>query len=994
MADILDRLKAALADRYRIERELGSGGMATVYLAEDLKHHRKVAVKVLRPELASVLGPERFLQEIEIAAQLQHPHILALYDSGDADGFLYYVMPYIEGQSLRDKLAKEGELPIGEAIRILRDVVDALDHAHKHGVVHRDIKPDNVLLTERHALVTDFGVAKAVSEATGAEKLTTEGVALGTPSYMSPEQAAADPHVDHRADIYGVGAVAYELLTGRPPFLGTTPQMILSAHMTDTPEPVSKYRESVPPTLEQLVMKCLEKKAADRWQSAEELLPQLEALATPTGGITPTETKRVSATRAPVSSKTRTAAVAAVVVVAAVTAWFLLLRPSRPTTPTLDPNTLAVLPFRITGDSGLTYLREGMVDALHAKFTGEGGPRAVDPRTTMSAWRETVEDESEDLPLEESVRLAGQLGAGLVLLGGIVEAGDQLTLSGSLHDVPGGEELVQASVAGAGDSLSALMDRLVVQLLSLEAGEAATSVQTLSGSLDAVRAYLQGQRALRTGFPLEAVRHFDRAIELDSSFALAAVGLGRAGSFAGNTNTDAGGRGARLAWELRDHLSGRDRALVTAWRGRNTPGWTSWVDRIQDAEAAVELAPDDPVTWSMLGQLRSLVGIYLGDSAEIRRGLGALDRAWELDSSQVDVLWIRVDRAMRLGDTAVVRRLGPRLVTADSATHLSALTRWRVGRALNDSVEIERARREFGRSQAEVTNIGYRTADEGLPYDDWELSLALFEAEAMTDRARQQAMEQHRKLAGLKGQPSREIALADSLIEMGFFAWYMASSHIRQAVWGPGYDSAAAEKAAVFKSSALDSSWTGVNQYFALCPWGVWAAYQGDERDAREAVALMAEIVANDGANPICLYTIEAVLEGAVAGGRSPALERLDSLMQADGGTSAASIRGGPGFGSMANFVVARLREAQGDLPRALAAIRRRWIATSPAPQQSLPAFLREEGRLAALAGDTAGAIRAYQHYLILRTDPEPVVESEVDEVRRALARLIGEPGR
>jgi serine/threonine-protein kinase len=201
MADQLERLKVALANRYQIERELGSGGMATVYLAEDLKHHRKVAVKVLRPELAAALGADRFHREIEIAANLNHPHVLPLLDSGEADTFLYYVMPFVEGQSLRDKLAQEGELPIGEAVRIIRDVVDALAHAHKHGVVHRDIKPDNVLLSERHALVTDFGVAKAVSEATGAEKLTTEGVALGTPSYMSPEQAAADPHIDHRADI-------------------------------------------------------------------------------------------------------------------------------------------------------------------------------------------------------------------------------------------------------------------------------------------------------------------------------------------------------------------------------------------------------------------------------------------------------------------------------------------------------------------------------------------------------------------------------------------------------------------------------------------------------------------------------------------------------------------------------------------------------------------------------------------------------------------------
>jgi serine/threonine protein kinase len=200
----LDRLKTALSDRYTIEREIGSGGMATVYLAHDIRHERNVAVKVLRPELAAALGPERFLREIRVAANLHHPHILPLYDSGEADGFLYYVMPYEKGQSLRDKLAKEGELPITEAVRILKEVVDALAHAHEQGVVHRDIKPDNVLLSGRHALVTDFGVAKAVSDATGQDKLTTAGVALGTPAYMAPEQATAHEHIDHRADIYAV----------------------------------------------------------------------------------------------------------------------------------------------------------------------------------------------------------------------------------------------------------------------------------------------------------------------------------------------------------------------------------------------------------------------------------------------------------------------------------------------------------------------------------------------------------------------------------------------------------------------------------------------------------------------------------------------------------------------------------------------------------------------------------------------------------------------
>jgi eukaryotic-like serine/threonine-protein kinase len=299
VSENLDRLKAALASRYTIEREVGAGGMATVFLAQDLRHERRVAVKVLRPELAATLGPDRFLREIKIAAQLQHPHILPLLDSGEADGFLYYVMPFIEGESLRDRLTRKGELPVPEAVRLLRDVADALSYAHGRGVVHRDIKPDNIMIAGRHALVMDFGVAKAVSEATGRQSLTTVGVALGTPTYMAPEQAAADPHVDHRADIYALGVMGYELLTGQPPFTGLTPQQVLAAHVTEAAKPVSERRAACPPALAEVIMRCLAKRAADRWQSAEELVERLEAVGTPSGGVTPTQTQPTTAFMAP-----------------------------------------------------------------------------------------------------------------------------------------------------------------------------------------------------------------------------------------------------------------------------------------------------------------------------------------------------------------------------------------------------------------------------------------------------------------------------------------------------------------------------------------------------------------------------------------------------------------------------------------------------------------------------------------------------------------------
>ncbi|MCG6989659.1 MAG: protein kinase [Gemmatimonadetes bacterium] len=284
MDSTADRLQAALAGRYAIEREFGGGGMANVYLAEDLRHHRKVAIKVLPPEVGETLGAARFLREVEVAARLQHPNIVPLLDSGEVGGLCFYVMPYVEGEALRERLAREGALPVAEASSILREVVDALSHAHAHGVVHRDIKPGNIMLSGRHAVVLDFGVSKAVTKATTQQTLTSTGIALGTPAYMAPEQAVADSAQDHRVDIYAVGVVAYEMLTGHPPFAGASVMEMIAAHVTASPEPLERRRPDVPPGLAAVVMKCLAKQPAGRWRTADELLAELDPYATPRGG--------------------------------------------------------------------------------------------------------------------------------------------------------------------------------------------------------------------------------------------------------------------------------------------------------------------------------------------------------------------------------------------------------------------------------------------------------------------------------------------------------------------------------------------------------------------------------------------------------------------------------------------------------------------------------------------------------------------------------------
>src|SRR6266852_973817 len=250
--DLREQLQAHLGSAYTIERELGGGGMSRVFLAKETALKRRVVIKVLPPEMAAGVNVERFRQEIELAASLQHPNIVPLLSAGASGDLLNYTMPLVEGESLRAKLAREGELPVGDTIRILTDVADALAYAHAHNVVHRDIKPDNVLLSGKHALVTDFGVSKAVSASSGGS-LTSLGVALGTPAYMAPEQAAADPHVDHRADLYALGVLGYEMLTGQPPFRGATPQATLAAQVTRKPEPVTASREAIPVALNVLV---------------------------------------------------------------------------------------------------------------------------------------------------------------------------------------------------------------------------------------------------------------------------------------------------------------------------------------------------------------------------------------------------------------------------------------------------------------------------------------------------------------------------------------------------------------------------------------------------------------------------------------------------------------------------------------------------------------------------------------------------------------------
>ncbi|HEU4721331.1 MAG TPA: protein kinase [Gemmatimonadaceae bacterium] len=518
----------SLAERYPVSRELGRGGMAVVYLARDVKHARDVAVKIIRPELAAALGRERFLREIAIAAQLHHPHIVPLYDSGEADGLLYYVMPYESEQSLRDRLARDGPLPVDEALGMLRDVCEALAYAHARGIVHRDVKPDNVLMTGRHAMVTDFGVAKAMSASTrDAAAMTTLGIILGTPAYMAPEQITADPQVDHRADIYAVGALAFELLTGRPPFVGDT-QSVLSAHLTQPPPPLTAMRPDVPAALSDCIATCLAKRRDDRWQSADELrhcLEQVDTSARSVGHGATARRPRIGV---------RALVAAGVLALVLGTGWVLRDarrdRPARPRAPAAASASqlpmIAVLPFENLGSAEQEYFAVGMTDEIASRLSAVSGLGVVASRATRryAGTRRSVSEVGRELGVDYalvgSVRWSEPSARRVRITLALLRAHDERQLWSTTYDRVIDDVFdVQSDIAGQ-----------VVQKLgvTLAAGERRQLSAAPAANHEAYTLYLKGRYYWNKRTERDAqiaLDYFQQATDVDPGYSLAWVGI-------------------------------------------------------------------------------------------------------------------------------------------------------------------------------------------------------------------------------------------------------------------------------------------------------------------------------------------------------------------------------------------------------------------------------------------------------------------------------------
>ncbi len=665
----LERVRACLADRYRIERELGQGGMATVFLAYDVRHDRKVAIKVLKPALAHALGPERFLREVATTANLRHPHILPLYDSGESSGVLYYVMPLVEGESLRDRLTRQKQLPIDEALTIAREVADALGYAHQRGVIHRDIKPENILLEAGHAVVADFGIARAASTA-GAERLTETGTSIGTPLYMSPEQAAGDPHLDGRSDLYSLGCVLYEMLGGQAPFTGPTAEVITRQHLLTEAAPITNLRPAVPPEVAGALARSLAKNPADRFNPAAQFVQALSGGGTTTAR--PTTRGGAMAARVPAAPWRKWLGLTVgLVLVLGVTAY--LVRQSGGRRGAGSPGlirSIAVLPLdNYSADSAQEFFAEGMTDELTTDLATISGLRVTSRGSAMQF-------KGADRP--STPRIGKALNVDAILEGSVSRSGDRVRITAQLIDARADRHLWARSFERKSSDVLALQAELAAAIaaeinVQLTPREQSRLASAPSVNPDAHDAYLRGRYFFNRPSDenlQKAIAQFDEAIRLSPGFAPAYSGLSDAYLWAGYnegfiTASEAKPRtrtAAERAVQL-DSTSSEAHAslgIYQAWYGHD------WDASEQELRRAITLNPNYALAHDQLGQVLALVGRLDESIAQGRRAI-------ELDPLSPSILVDQAFPFMYQRNVAAARELTGRASDLDPTFYAAVM---------------------------------------------------------------------------------------------------------------------------------------------------------------------------------------------------------------------------------------------------------------------------------------------------------------------------------
>ena len=949
--------------------------MATVYLAADLKHHRPVAIKVLKPELAAALGPDRFLREIETAARLSHPHILPLHDSGEAAGLLYYVMPWVEGETLRDRLEREGQLPLEEAVRITREVASALSYAHSHDVVHRDIKPENILLSGGEAVVADFGIARAITAA-AAGTLTETGIAIGTPGYMSPEQATESERLDGRSDIYSLGCMLYEMLAGEPPYTGANARSVIAKQLTDPVPSVRRLRETIPPAIDGAISKSLAKAPADRFATAAQFGEML------TSSVAAPAPRRSSARRV------LTVAGATVAIGALVLAF---LRWRAGAWSTLDPNLVAITPFEVL-DPKLDLWREGMVDLLSRQLDGAGALRTVPPSVVIRQWSGRPDAAS-------ATEAAQRTGARLAVFGALVGSGtDSVQVTATLFDAGARTTVGEIELRSSTIRMDGLVDSLALRLLSaLSRTRPVVAVRRASLgsiSLPALKAFLEGERFYRQANTDSALASYQRSVELDSSFCLGWRRLGQVTEW----STFSGDSLARVyllrAGRLNHGLPPRESLLVASeslfealYENPPEPAWWEQRNRLfPTLEAAARLFPNDPEVWYELGEAR--VHWPVGGRNISEHALEAFDRAIALDSSFTPGYFHTAELALRQGGPAEARRY-----LAAYLGHAASLLRghpdhFASGGELSYRLldpNASPAQRERWISSASPAAL-YGSYNSLLPWQD--------SAETEVRLARAFAARPPASNAAWEDSSTKRFLLAIALSRRG---------HVREARTVDGFhpyvaftlqalDGVAADSLVAMLRSWLDERSGPLRvkeQYFFLYGVAQWWAARRDTASLRSLERRMDQIlVAARRKHAVARYALYGALASQAylaltRGDSGQALRKFSALPDSVCGWLSCALD----QLTTAKLLVAsgRRKEASAvfDRPRAI------W------PYESFPKegiWRLERARIAESLGRRDVATREYSYVVDLWRHADERLQPYVAEAHAGLKRLGGEP--
>jgi predicted Ser/Thr protein kinase len=966
---LLDEIRSSLAPRYRVERELGQGGMGTVYLAHDTTRDQPVALKMLRPELTSVIGRERFVREVNITSTLEHPNLLQLIDKGEANDDLFYTMPFVDGPTLRQRLMASGPLPIDECIELGAQLADAIAYANERGIVHRDIKPENVLLANGRALLADFGIAQVLTpEET--KKLTSSGITVGTAAYMSPEQVSRD-RLDARSDQYSLACVIYEMVAGDPPFAAKEQRAVLARHALDPVPSLISIRPTVPPALERVIMRALSKQPADRWPSASAFATALRESMT-----APLEEPLVTSQRRPLI----VIAVAAVVIAVLFLAWRQLGGRGI----TLDDDVLAVLPLHVEGTPAPATSGDAMAEAIRTRLTGIGDWRIVAPPPGQNPRGRGV-------TMSEARRTARRLRAGTVLTGTVLSTPGGLAIDAVLTNVRDGRSLATIDrLTLPADQLLSGLDRVALTLMARAIHEPEHRVPGLAARKpEALKDYLTGVVRFQHGQYREAIAAFQKAMANDTTFAIAGLMAYWAGILGGDAT---GGAGYLKALRHPEQLSAADARVLWAEAGPRASRPSNYSEWLRAWSRVADSLPNSRDAPLRLSQMLREWGGATGNSAAPIQSANLLRGLLASDSGFAPALEGLLELGPLLSDTSEIRRIGEVYAARNPRADRRAYYQWRVAAltrnqnrsALTDSV-LTTLRAD------ELSSIIVHTQLDGGDLGDALSAVAELTRRARTPWESWNATRISRELAHNRGRVSDAPRWPSS---SQFSVPIQPLLEVVQSLYWDGDSLAAARVVAEripFADGPPPPPNAGDGRYLDVCTVGLWRAAAQDWARVRTAITRLAGAQGTDrGGGVMFIPVCRAILDAVTAGGSNPEAETLE-LRHLDSLAASAP----PTIGYImfaANVTVARLKEGRGDISGALAAVRRRSFATDFGAI-GLSTYLREEGRLAALAGDTAGARTAYAKYLALRSNPEPRLEDEVRRVRSAFAAL-GPPAR